>query len=101
MAVPELVPVCVVDALDGTGSIGSTVAAAADPALAREIEASQPDPPRGDMHLDGVASLLDEPAAEEAGDPGPPPPIRGRGSTTPARDRPRSPRSSTGTSTRP
>ena len=40
MAVPELVPVCVVDVLDATGSIGSTVAAAADPALAREIEAS-------------------------------------------------------------
>ncbi len=39
MAVPELVPVCVVDALDGTGSIGSTVATAADPALAHEIEA--------------------------------------------------------------
>ena len=69
MAVPELVSVCVVDALDGTGSIGSTVAAAADPALAREIEASQPDPPRGDMYLDGVASLLDEPAMEETGDP--------------------------------
>ncbi len=77
MAVPELVPVCVVDALDGTGSIGSTVAAAADPELARNIEASQPGPPRGDMHLDGVASLLDEPPVREGpdgrpagGDPG-------------------------------
>jgi len=65
MAVPELVPVCVVDALDLTGSIGSTVAAAADPALVQAIEASLPDPPRGDMHLDGVANLLDEPAVGE------------------------------------
>jgi hypothetical protein len=63
MAVPELVPVCVVDALDATGSIGSTVAAAADPALAQAIEASQPAPARGAMHLGGVADLLDEPAA--------------------------------------
>ena len=68
MAVPELAPVCVVDALDQTGSIGSTVAAAADPALARDIEASQTDPPRGDLHLDGVASLLDEPGADELSD---------------------------------
>ena len=103
MAVPELAPVCVVDALDGTGSIGSTVAAAADPALAREIEASQPDPPRGDMHLDGVASLLDEPAVGGGGPTAarPAPITEDRGFTTPARDRPRSPRSWTGTSTRP
>jgi GAF domain-containing protein len=62
MAVPELVPVCVVDVLDGTGSIGSTVAAAADPALADEIEASPAARPLSDLHLDGVANLLDEPA---------------------------------------
>ena len=60
MAVPELVPVCVVDALDGTGSIGSTVAAAADPALAAEIEASPTARPLSDLQLDGVANLLDE-----------------------------------------
>ncbi|HTY96611.1 MAG TPA: PP2C family protein-serine/threonine phosphatase [Solirubrobacteraceae bacterium] len=60
MAVPELVPVCVVDALDGTGSIGSTVAATADPSLAGRIEESPPARPLSDLHLDGVADLLDE-----------------------------------------
>ena len=54
MAVPGLAPVCVVDALDGTGSIGSTVAATADPELAGEDRglaarpaAQQPAPRRG------------------------------------------------------
>ena len=37
------------------------MAAAADPGLAREIEASQPDAPRGGLQLNGVANLLDEP----------------------------------------
>jgi Stage II sporulation protein E (SpoIIE) len=62
MAVPELAPVCVVDALDGTGSIGSTVAAASDPALAPAVEASPAARPLSDLHLDGVSNLLDEPS---------------------------------------
>ncbi|HTQ68337.1 MAG TPA: PP2C family protein-serine/threonine phosphatase [Solirubrobacteraceae bacterium] len=60
MAVPELVPVCVVDVLDGTGSIGSTVAAATDPALAERIEVSPPGRPLTKLPLDGVSDLLDE-----------------------------------------
>jgi len=62
MAVPELVPVCLVDVLDGTGSIGSTAAAATDPGLAREIEAAPPARPLANLRLDGVANLLDEPS---------------------------------------
>jgi Stage II sporulation protein E (SpoIIE)/GAF domain len=37
-AVPELAELCIVDLLDGRGSIGSTIAAAADPAVAARIE---------------------------------------------------------------
>jgi len=37
-AVPEFAELCVIDLLDRRGSIGSTVAAAADPAVAAEVE---------------------------------------------------------------
>ena len=68
------------------------------PRAGTEIEASQPDPPRGDLHLDGVASLLDEPAVgQEAGAP-----LAGSDPPRPARTRRGRghPDRSTGTSTR-
>ena len=71
MAVPGLAPVCVVDALDGTGSIGSTVAATADPELAGKIEASPPGRALSHLHLDGVADLLDENGRSEGRAPEP------------------------------
>ena len=37
-AVPELAELCVIDLLDGRGSLGDSVAAAIDPAIAAEIE---------------------------------------------------------------
>jgi hypothetical protein len=38
MAVPDLAELCVIDLLDHGGSIGTTVAASADPAVAAEVE---------------------------------------------------------------
>ncbi len=49
-AVPELAELCVIDLLDSSGSIGSTVAAAVDPAVAAGVERMRRDFP---LQMDG------------------------------------------------
>jgi hypothetical protein len=47
LAVPDFARVCVIDVLDPAGTIGSTVVAGADVALASELEATRPPRARG------------------------------------------------------
>lgn len=58
-AVPEFAELCVIDLLDGRGSIASTVAAAVDPGIAEEVERLRKIAPlqRGGSHP--VAQVLD------------------------------------------
>jgi GAF domain-containing protein len=82
LAAPDFAPVCVIDVLDPSGTIGSTVVAGAEPVLAAELEAARWAPARGAAAaapgaVDPVRELLAEagpltsaPAAGNGGDGG-------------------------------
>jgi hypothetical protein len=86
LAVPDFARVCVIDVLDPAGTIGSTVVAGADVALASELEAARP--PRAARAGGRASDVVPREVLAEAGTLTGPPPVgegpalaRGDGST--------------------